>query len=108
MTTHDTPEFDYGRRFHEIERSMVRDWQDRHPRSARGNGAEALAVAMLEARAGASGDFDSAEQLRRTILMAEWVIARLPFHGLALVEEPDGLTDDVREANYRAWLRRAK
>jgi hypothetical protein len=64
-----------------------------------------LANAMLEARAGASGDFDGAEQMRRTILMAEWIIARLPFHGLALVEQDDGLTDEERHARYMKWLR---
>jgi hypothetical protein len=45
--------------------------------------------------------------MRRTVLMAEWIIARLPFHGLALVERDDGLTDEAREAAYRKWLRSA-
>jgi hypothetical protein len=67
--------------------------------------AEQLADAMLEAKAGASGDFYSREQLRRTRLMAEWIIARLPFHGMALVEQDDGLTDEARQDAYRAWLR---
>jgi len=53
----------------------------------------------------ASGDFDSAEQRRRTILMAEWIIARLPFHRLALVEYDDQLTHDERQDAYRQWLR---
>lgn len=68
--------------------------------------ADRLAEAILEARAGASGPFDGTEQLRRTRLMAEWVIARLPFHDLALVEVSDGLTDEQRTARYRDWLRK--
>lgn len=100
-------EFNYGDVFREIERHMLEDWEARHPRAAKGGTAlaESLATAMLEAKAGASGPFDGAEQMRRTVMMAEWIIARLPFHGLALVEQPDGLTDDERQARYRSWLR---
>jgi hypothetical protein len=65
---------------------------------------ERLAAAMLDAKAGASGDFDSAEQKRRTILMAEWIIARLPFYDLALIEKVDELSDEEREQEYRRWL----
>lgn len=64
-----------------------------------------LASAMLDAKAGASGPFDSEEQRRRTRLMAEWIIARLPFYDLSLVERMDNLTDEEREAKYRHWLR---
>lgn len=67
---------------------------------------ERLASAMLDAKAGASGPFDGEEQKRRTILMAEWIIARLPFYDLALVEKVDDLTDEERQEEYRRWLRR--
>lgn len=67
-----------------------------------------LADAMLDAKSGASGDFDGEEQRVRTILMAEWIIARLPFYDLALVEKVDDLTDEEREAEYSRWLRLPK
>ena len=65
---------------------------------------ERLADAMLEARAGASGNFDGAEQKRRTVEMAEWIIARLAFHDLALTERVDDLSDEARQTAYRDWL----
>lgn len=94
----------YREIFNEIEQHMYADYAKRHsdpdPRI------RALAEAMLEAKAGASGPFDGAEQMRRTMMMAEWIIQRLPFHDLALVEHSDRLTDEQREAEYRRWLRR--
>jgi hypothetical protein len=101
-------DFDYGRRFREIEQHMIDDDMARRGVGRPTGSAQALAEAMLEAKAGASGAFDSAEQMRRTGIMAEWIIARLPFHGLALVERDDGLTDEAREAAYRKWLRRGR
>ena len=99
----DTP-FNYTRDvFQPIEQEMIADAQARKKRQP--GLAKKLAVAMLEAKAGASGNFDGKEQMRRTVLMAEWIIARLPFHDLALIEYADGLTDEQRQDRYRRWLR---
>jgi hypothetical protein len=97
-------EFNYTRDvFQPIEQRMIADAQAR--KAKRPHLARQLAVAMLEAKAGVSGNFDGKEQMRRTVLMAEWIIARLPFHDLALIEYTDGLTDEQREDRYRRWLR---
>lgn len=64
----------------------------------------ALAEAMLDAKSGASGAKNGAEQMWRTKRMADWIIARLPFHGLELVAADDGLTEDEREDRYMEWL----
>jgi hypothetical protein len=90
--------------FREIEQHMYAEYEQRH--AAPDQRASLLATAMLEAKAGASGSFDSEEQMRRTIAMAEWIIQRLPFHGLALIEYSDGLSDEERQDRYRRWLRR--
>jgi hypothetical protein len=94
----------YREIFNEIEQHMYADHAKRH--SGPDPRIRALAEAMLEAKAGASGPFDGAEQMRRTMMMAEWIIQRLPFHDLALVEHSDRLTTEQREAEYRRWLRR--
>jgi hypothetical protein len=94
----------YGEIFREIEQHMYADHQKRHagpdPRI------RALAEAMLDAKAGASGARNGHEQMRLTMAMAEWVIQRLAFHGLALIEYSDGLSDEERIAAYRKWLHR--
>jgi hypothetical protein len=94
----------YREIFREIEQHMYADHQKRHagpdPRI------KALAEAMLDAKAGVSGDFDGEEQMRLTMMVAEWVIQRLPFHDLALIEHSDGLSDEERTDAYRRWLHR--
>ena len=95
----------YSEIFAEIEQHMYADHAKRHagpdPRI------RALAEAMLEAKAGAYGR-DSDEQMHLTMMMAEWLIQRLPFHGLVLVEHSDGRTEDERLERYRSWLRRSR
>lgn len=95
--------FDYRRRFREIEDHMKSDALKRwHSPSWT---ASRLAEAMLDSKNGVAGARDSKEQLELTIRQAEWLIARLPFHGLAIVPHEDGLSDDERQARYSDWLR---
>jgi len=64
-----------------------------------------LTRAMLDSKNGVSGRISTAEQMALTTDQADWLIHRLPFHGLRLVMDDDDLTLEQREDAYSRWLR---